>query len=164
MRNKKTIYWYTNCFLKVQRVGLKAKNSNIYSAITTFSFLLFSKSSLLIFMNPLSCCTSPPFIGTFPFTLSLVGLFPTRFKGYLSYHLSTLPSFHHEIGLLGVSLLFRLVFRHLMWKRLGREPLINAEVTASVVLIISWYFPNLRIMTFWKKNGTSYLWFLTYWP
>ena len=29
-----------------------------------------------------------------------------------------------------------------MWKRLGWEHLINAEVTASVVLISSWHFPR----------------------
>ena len=101
IKNKWAVIEIRHWFPEVPRVGLKTKNFKSYSAITIFSLLFFSKSSLSIFLNPFSCCTSPPFIGTFPFLLSSAGLLPARFRGYLSHHPSTLPSFHHEIRFLG---------------------------------------------------------------
>ena len=137
IRNKIVIYWYRNCFPEVQKVGLKTKNSKSYSA----SLFLISLSPLsLFFWNPLSCYTPYPFIGTFPLLISSASLLLAGFRGCLSYHPSVLLFFHHETGLLGVFLLSRLIYKHLMWKRLGREHLINAEVTSFMVLISLWCF------------------------
>ena len=42
---------------------------------------------------------------------------------------------------------FRLVYKHLIWKRLGREHLINVEVTGFVVLYLSVTFLDASLMT-----------------
>ena len=117
----------------------KFKNSKSYSA-SLFNFLNTHPT-------PPSCCTSPPFIGTFPFFISPADLLLTRFRRCLSHHSFALPLFHHKTGILGVFLLFRVVYKHLMWKRLGKEHLINAKVTGSVVLISSWRL--LRQVWWW---------------
>ena len=127
-------------FLRYKELGWKLK-AFLSTQLLQFSLSCSSLSILSqFFWTPLLCCTSPSFIGTFPFLLSLVDLLLAGFKGYLSNHPFVMPSFHHEIRLLEVSLVFRLVYKHLMWKRLGRKHLINAEVTASVILILSWHF------------------------
>ena len=120
-------------FLRYKRLDWKLKTLSPITFLSLFLLLVFS----LCFLNPLSYCMSPPFIGTFPFLISPAGLLLTRFRGCLSHHPSALPFFHHETGLFGVFLLFKLVYKHLMWKRLGRGHLINAEVIGSVVLISS---------------------------
>ena len=74
--------------------------------------------------------------------------------------------FHHEIGLWGLFALFRLIYMHLMWKRLGKKPFINAEVTASVILIFSGCFPR-QIWWWWhfgSKKEIGCLWSPTYLP
>ena len=97
---------------------------------------------------PLSITPPPPLYRHF-FFLYLPS-WPTSswIFGILVASHSVLPPFHHEIGLLGVSTLFRLIYMHLMWKRLGREPLINAEVTAFAILILSGHFPR-QIWWWW---------------
>ena len=114
-------------------IGSKQESKNFLSLILLQVFLSISP-------NPLSVAPSSPFIDIFSSLISPIGLLPVGFSGYLSHHSSVLPPFHHEIGLLGVFVLFRLIYMHLMWKRLDREPLINVEVTVSMILILSGCF------------------------
>ena len=44
---------------------------------------------------------------------------------------------HSKVRLLGGVYTVQVSYLYLMWKRLGRESLINAEVTVSVILILS---------------------------
>ena len=83
--------------------------------VNNLSSTFFSKLTHQTFLNPFSCCTSPPFIVIFPYPLFLAGLFLARFGGYLSHYPSVLPLFDHEIWLLKMFPLFRLVNQHLKW-------------------------------------------------
>ena len=55
-------------------------------------------------------------------------------------------------------LLFRLSYTYLMWKRLGGEPLYNAEVAISMILILSGSFPRYTQWE-WYLNLQKENWF-----
>ena len=106
------------------------------------SFLGF----LSIFLNPPFVAASPLFISIFLSLISLAGLFlqlacPARFLGdiYLPFPWFS-PVLILKQDFWGVSVLFRLSYMYLMRKRSSREPLINTEVTISVILIPSGNF------------------------
>lgn len=138
MRNKKTIYWYANSFPKVQRVGLKAKNSYIYSTITIFSLLFFPKFSLSIFLNTPSYCTSPPFIGTFSFLLSPVDLLLVGFKRYLSPLYSAILSSWNRI--FGSVSTVQASLQAFNVEKIRKRTSHYADVTAFIIIILSWHF------------------------
>ena len=111
----------------------------------SYFFSLFSRFFLYLFLYLLFVAIPSSFIGIFPFLISLARLplagsfwdiFPPSigFPGVL-----IIKQYFWE-----VSVLFRLSFMYLMWKRLGREALINVEVMTSMTLILlggfsGWY-------------------------
>ena len=93
---------------------------------------------------PCFCCSLPPFYKHLSFhylsswSISPASPLPAGFLGDIHLYFPWFsPHSYPETRLLGVSLLFRLSYMYLLRKRLCREPLINAKVTISVILILS---------------------------
>lgn len=115
----------------------------------SFSLLLFSRFFFSIFLEkepppPCFCCSLPPFYKHLSFrylsswSISPASPLPAGFLGDIHLYFPWFsPHSYPETRLLGVSLLFRLSYMYLLRKRLCREPLINAKVTISVILILS---------------------------
>ena len=96
----------------------------------------------------------PPFYRHFPLLYPQLAYFQlvlgdTCHITFMFYH----PFIKGKKRLLGVSALFKLVYQHLMWKKLGKEHLINAEVTISIILISLWHLP--RWSWWWWHLGSS---------
>lgn len=124
--------------------GSKQKSINktwLYSSCVIFSLLFFLRFSPQYLLTPL-CCTLLPFCKHF-FSLS-PQLACSQMDFQDTCHIIPLFCliFIMKLRLLGVFVLFKLIYIHLLWKRLGREPLINAEVASSVILILSKCFPR----------------------
>ena len=96
----------------------------------------------------------PPFYRNFPLLYPQLAYFQlvlgdTCHITFMFYH----PFIKEKKRLLGVSALFKLVYQHLMWKKLGKEHLINAEVTISMIIISLWHLP--RWSWWWWHLGSS---------
>ena len=97
----------------------------------------------LIFFNPHFVVTFTPFISIFPSLISLASLLLARFFGDTCHILPWLsPIFIIKHDFWELFVLLKLFYVYLMWKRLGKEPLINVEVTTSVILILLGDFPR----------------------
>ena len=115
----------------------------------SFSLLLFSRffffPQYFSKKNPSCfCCSLPPFYKHLSFhylsswSISLAGPLLVGFLGDIHLFFPWFsPRSYLETRLLGVSLLFRLSYMYLIWKRLCREALINVKVTISVIFILS---------------------------
>ena len=121
-------------------------NYNRQELLVTFSPLF-----LFLFLSDLSLIVSPPpYIDKFstfnlPAVLPPIGFSWILFLFFIGFP----PFFYPETGLLGVFSLFRLFHMYLMWQRLGRVPLINAEVKISATLICLEGLPRLYLGTPW---------------
>ena len=99
--------------------------------------LSLSPLSLLDIFQPPLCGILHPFYKHFSF--SYLSNWPTpcqNFWRFLSHPLLvTSPIFIMKLDFWGYFVLFKLSYEYLMWKILGREPLINVKVTTSMILI-----------------------------
>ena len=97
----------------------------------------------LFFLMPSSLLSSPLFYRPSPFLippagLLLVGSFWDIFPSSIGF-----PSILIiKQDFWGVFVLFKLSYMYLMWQRLGGEPLTNAKVVVSVILILLGSFPR----------------------
>ena len=104
-------------------------------------------SSLGFFLD----ISQPPFCGSlhpfykhfsFPYLSSWPASSQIFLEIIVTSSLGSPPIFILKHYFWGLFALFRLSYTYLMWKRLSREPLINADVTTSVILILSEGFPR----------------------
>ena len=97
----------------------------------------------LIFFNPHFVVTFTPFISIFPSLISPTSLLLAKFFRDTCHILPWLsPIFIIKHDFWELFVLFKLFYVYLMWKRLGKEPLINVEVTTSVILVLLGGFPR----------------------
>lgn len=122
----------------------KDSHTSTYFSLSFFSFLFQH------FSTPFSVAQSPPpFIGVSSSLILPTGLFLARFSRIFSPSLLVFPLSYLETRFLGVFILFRLSYTYLMRQMLGKEPLINAEVKISVILIYLGDFPRSYWDTLW---------------
>ena len=121
------------------------ENTTWLSLSLSLSLSLFY-GFFVVFHNPLFCGNLLLFYRHFYFPyLSSWPALSRIFWGYLSHLPLVLPLFIMKQdfwGEWGVSILFRLSNIYLMWKRLGKAPFINVEVTIFVIFIPLRGFPR----------------------
>ena len=145
---------YNKIFLKYY-----SPETLLFSWYLTFSFSLLD-CSLLSF--PQRSCTLlsisvTSFIGLFLALISTTVLLLAKLSGIFFFTLSVSsppPPLYLNSGSWGMSVLLRLSYMHLMWHRLGKNPLINAEVRIFNFLLCSGSFPWS-----WVSSG-SYTWII----
>ena len=119
------------------------KGNQKYNLTLSLSYSSLSLFFFNIFLNRLSVVAFTPFISIYPSLISPTSLLLAIFFGDTCHILpwfSLIFIMKHDFW--GLFVLFRLSYVYLMWKRLGREPLINVEVTTSMIFILSGGFPR----------------------
>ena len=140
-------------------------NSHILAVLSLRPLSLVDFSSLCSFF-PLYFLDPPPFASPLPFITSILTLITTavllldRASGIFSLTLSdSSPPLSWNSDFWELFVLFRLSYLYLMWQRLGKNPIINAEAKIFYLIAcsgsFSWFQASPRNHK-WTIHATSF--------